>query len=125
MIKFFLSSLLVLSGSFGHAASVEETIEGNVNDVFCGELDPYYGDVCIVFIEESSAKSKMALTFDFDKFNEVFSDPLDGDTSKLHNKTVMAADCKPIKDSQSIASLKGYDSKYFYLNCETNKILFF
>lgn len=111
-MKCFLCALFVfLSLQTTQAA----TISGTVDEVFCGEMDPFaVGDTCLMFVTTNENK-KFGLNFDFDSWLNVFVD--DG---SLQGKTITAENCEKINDSNVINSLKDYNSSYFYMNCSVD-----
>lgn len=88
------------------------TIYGTIDNIFCGEMDPFVvGDTCITFITTEN-KKKVALNFNFDEWLNSYSED-----ESLWGRTISVNHCEKITEAEVVRVLKDYDSSYFYLNC--------
>lgn len=91
-----------------------------VDDAFCGEMDPFVvGDVCLVFVTVSP-ESRIALVFDFDKFQNKFEDAAESLVGK--NIYIDFYQVEIITDGKVISVLKDFNDSYYYMKAPVEAI---
>ncbi len=103
LLAFFMTTLVQAD-----AASI---LSGTVEEVWCGELDPFFGDTCIAFVVNEE-NQKYGLVLDFDAWQTNHSDQ-----DALAGKPFSAASCETISDLDALKSLKKFNDQYLYLDC--------
>lgn len=95
----------------GAQAFAAMNLSGTVDEVWCGELDPFFGDTCVAFVvNDENQKYGLVLDFDAWQTNHPDQDALSG-------KPFSAASCEIISDFDALKSLKNFNDQYFYLDC--------
>jgi len=108
--------VFVLFMSFAGSAQAKDTMDvtGIVDTMWCGELDPHFGDTCLAFITTSN-NQKYGLVLDFEAWLAYHSD-----VDSLFGRSLSATKCEEIADRTSINSLKDYNDEYFYIDCDVD-----
>lgn len=116
---FMKNLLLVLSLIASTTTFATNSFMAKVDDVFCGEMDPFViGDVCVVNLTKEEDNKKLALLFDFDEFTTAYSE---GELSKKLveiDSSVLAL----VTDRDQLVVLRDFDSTYFYMFAEVKAI---
>jgi len=90
-----------------------------VDDVYCGEMDPFViGDVCVINLSKAN-NTKLAIVIDMDEFFNIYDEgDLDGKSVEVDSSTL-----SPIYDSQTLSILRDFDNEYFYLTGSIDSIV--
>lgn len=124
-MKLVFSLAILLAGLSSQAQNFSPAIYGRIQNVFCGEMDPFaVGDACVVFVKEFSTNKKLGLVYrDYDWMEQFL--PMDQEMDFPIGNEVNVHYCEKIGNRAEVQTLKDYDSEYFYLNCSVDGFSFY
>lgn len=112
-----MKNLITFLAIFLTISTTARPIKGTIDDVFCGEVDPFaVGDACLVLTTDTETGNKLGLVYrDFDwSYNFI---PANEDATTAIGKEFTADLCSTIPNIDIIRELKEFNSEYFYLEC--------
>lgn len=99
------------------AVEIPSVITGTLEDVFCGEMDPFaVGDVCVVFTTDEATGMKLGLVYDDYDWGYIHVPETDSAEDMVGDR-FQASTCEKIHDRNQIGELKNYNGDYFYVRC--------
>jgi hypothetical protein len=111
MKKIILSILIIMN-----SLSFASITEGKIDNIFCGEWDPYFiGDACILFVEEAQ-NTKTIIIYDIDEFTYFLEDMNIENFEELNGKNISF-------DKNNYQSVKDRDLLYEFKSHDKNSLL--